>query len=37
MASQFPSVAARDAVLKFGALEGGQQTLDRLAAYLPTI
>ena len=37
MASLFPSVAARDAVLKFGALEGGGQTLDRLAAYLPTI
>jgi uncharacterized protein YndB with AHSA1/START domain len=37
MASVFPSVAARDAVLKFGAVEGGEQTLDRLAAYLPTI
>lgn len=37
MASVFPSVAARDAVLKFGALEGGGQTLDRLAAYLPTL
>ena len=37
MASQFPSVAARDAVLKFGAVEGGAQTLDRLADYLSTI
>jgi uncharacterized protein YndB with AHSA1/START domain len=37
MASRFPSVAARDAVLKFGAVEGGAQTLDRLADYLPTI
>jgi uncharacterized protein YndB with AHSA1/START domain len=37
MASVFPSIAARDAVLKFGAVEGGEQTLDRLAAYLPTI
>lgn len=37
MASQFPSLAARDAVLKFGAVEGGEQTLDRLAAYLPKI
>jgi len=37
MANKFPSVAARDAVLKFGAVEGGAQTLDRLAAYLPTI
>ena len=37
MASRFPSVAARDAVLKFGALEGGEQTLDRLADYLPKI
>jgi len=37
MASLFPSLAARDAVLKFGALEGGGQTLDRLADYLPTI
>jgi uncharacterized protein YndB with AHSA1/START domain len=37
MASTFPSIAARDAVLKFGALDGGCQTLDRLAAYLPKI
>ena len=35
MASLFPSVAARDAVLKFGAVEGGAQTLARLAEYLP--
>ncbi len=37
MASRFPSVAERDAVLKFGAVEGGEQTLDRLAAYLPKV
>jgi uncharacterized protein YndB with AHSA1/START domain len=37
MANLFPSVAARDAVLKFGAVEGGAQTLARLAAYLPAI
>jgi len=37
MASTFPSVAARDGELKFGAVEGGRQTLDRLADYLPTI
>ena len=37
MASRFPSLAARNAVLKFGAVEGGAQTLDRLADYLPTI
>lgn len=29
----FPSAEARDATLKFGAVEGGQQTLARLAAY----
>ena len=37
MVSLFPSLEARNAVLKFGALEGGGQTLDRLAAYLSTI
>lgn len=37
MASLFPSLDARNAVLKFGAVEGGAQTLDRLANYLPTI
>ena len=37
MTSRFPSLAARDAVLKFGAVEGGAQTIDRLADYLPTI
>ena len=37
MTSVFPSVEARDAVMKFGAVEGGCQTLDRLAAYLPKI
>jgi uncharacterized protein YndB with AHSA1/START domain len=35
MHSRFPSVAARDMVVReFGAVEGGQQTLDRLEAYL---
>lgn len=29
----FPSAQARDATLKFGAVEGGQQTLARLGAY----
>ena len=37
MTNVFPSVEARDAVMKFGAVEGGCQTLDRLAAYLPKI
>jgi uncharacterized protein YndB with AHSA1/START domain len=32
----FTSVAARDVVVKeFGAIEGGRQTLERLAEYLP--
>lgn len=32
----FPSAAARDFVAKeFGAIEGGQQTLERLSEYLP--
>jgi len=35
MHSRFPSVAARDAVIRdVGALEGGRQTLGRLAEYL---
>ncbi len=35
MHSRFPSVAARDRVAReFGAVEGGQQHLERLAAYL---
>jgi uncharacterized protein YndB with AHSA1/START domain len=35
MHSRFPSLAARDMVAReFGAVEGGQQTLDRLEAYL---
>ena len=34
----FPSAAARDHVVHaFGAIEGGHQTLERLAAYLPTL
>jgi uncharacterized protein YndB with AHSA1/START domain len=31
----FPSAEACEAVKKFGAIEGGNQTLDRLAAHLP--
>jgi uncharacterized protein YndB with AHSA1/START domain len=35
MHSRFPSVAARNMVVReVGAVEGGQQTLDRLEAYL---
>jgi uncharacterized protein YndB with AHSA1/START domain len=35
MRSLFPSAEARDHVVKeFGAIEGGRQTLDRLAVYL---
>jgi len=30
----FPSIAARDKVIEFGAVEGGAQTLDRLGAYI---
>ncbi len=37
MHSTFPSVEARNAVLKFGAVEGGKQNLDRLAVYLETV
>lgn len=38
MRSLFPSAAARDHVVReFGAIEGGHQTLERLAAYLPTM
>jgi uncharacterized protein YndB with AHSA1/START domain len=33
----FPSVEARDATVKFGAIEGGNQTLDRLAEHLVTM
>jgi uncharacterized protein YndB with AHSA1/START domain len=33
--SLFDSAPARDAVVKFGAIEGGEQTLARLAAHLP--
>jgi len=33
----FPTAAQRDGVLKFGALELGQQTLARLAAHLETM
>jgi hypothetical protein len=34
----FPSAAARDLVVKeFGAVEGGKQTLERLAEHLPTM
>lgn len=37
MQSVFPSIEARDAVVeKFGALEGGKQTLSRLAEWLAT-
>jgi len=32
--SAFPTVEARDAVIKFGAIEGGNQTLARMAAHL---
>lgn len=32
--SIFPSVEARNAVMKFGAVELGMQTLDKLAAYV---
>jgi hypothetical protein len=32
----FPTVAARDTVVKeYGAIEGGKQTLERLAGHLP--
>ena len=34
MRSQFPSAEALEVVKKFGAIEGGQQTLDRLEGYL---
>ena len=37
MANRFPSVAARDDVLKFGAVEGGAQTIAKLAAHLQTL
>jgi uncharacterized protein YndB with AHSA1/START domain len=34
MTSIFPSVEARNAVMKFGAVELGMQTLEKLAAYV---
>ena len=34
MRSTFPSVDARNAVMKFGAVELGMQTVEKLAAYL---
>jgi uncharacterized protein YndB with AHSA1/START domain len=34
MRSVFPSAEAREKVLKFGAIEGGKQTLDRLEEWL---
>ncbi len=38
MSALFPTVDARNNVVeKFGAIEGAQQTLERLAAYLPDI
>ena len=38
MHSRFPSIAARDLVIReFGAVEGGRQTLGRLAAYLTAL
>ena len=38
MRSVFPSAADRDRVIReFGAVEGGHQTLSRLADYLATM
>lgn len=37
MRSVFPTAEALAEVLKFGAVEGGRQTLDRLAEYLTTL
>lgn len=34
MHSVFPSIEARNAVMKFGAVELGKQTLEKLAAYV---
>ena len=34
MRSTFPSVEARNAVMKFGAVELGMQTIEKLAAYV---
>jgi uncharacterized protein YndB with AHSA1/START domain len=34
MRSTFPSVEARNAVLKFGAVELGKQTLEKLAKWI---
>lgn len=36
MHSVFATAAQRQAVVQYGAVEGGQQTLGRLAAYLTT-
>jgi hypothetical protein len=33
----FPSVDARNAVMKFGAVELGMQTIEKLAAYLEAL
>jgi len=35
--SVFPTVEARNAVIKFGAIEGGKQTLARMETYLATM
>jgi uncharacterized protein YndB with AHSA1/START domain len=38
MRAVFPSAEARDAVVReYGAIEGGKQTLERLAEHLPTM
>ena len=34
MRSTFPSIEARNAVMKFGAVELGKQTVEKLAAYI---
>ena len=34
MRSTFPSIEARDAVMKFGAVELGKQSVEKLAAYV---
>ena len=34
MRSTFPSIDARDAVMKFGAVELGKQSVEKLAAYV---
>jgi hypothetical protein len=35
--STFPSIEARNAVMKFGAVELGMQTVEKLAAYLARV